>query len=282
MKVHQSLSPTYMGYEELYYTNVNRLSKGDLKESMTTGYEPDLDPEGAEYQPEIIIRENIWPSDTDCSSFKPAMREYRAACLSLMRKLTRVMARAMSLDEHYFDKKFTYPVAGIRGMHYPPQPPDDEGSTGLGAHTDVQFMKMISQDPFDVKSLEVLNATGRWITPRLEPQTFVVNLGDIMARLTNDVYLSTVHRVRNRSGQERYSLPFFFGLNNDELISSLPNFVSPKTPLREGYERGMTGYEHYNRRMQRAHHKHFTAVDKIETALPKGLTKVDGVVVDGL
>jgi isopenicillin N synthase-like dioxygenase len=141
---------------------------------------------------------------------------------------------------------------------------------------------MIAQDPYDVESLEVLNAAGRWIRPKLEPNTFVVNLGDMMARLTNDVYQSTVHRVRNRTGRQRYSLPFFFGLNNDELVSPLPQFITPESPVSEGYERGMTAYEHYNRRMQRAHHKHPTATGKWEPGLPKGMTKVDGVVVEGM
>ncbi|KAL4786912.1 hypothetical protein BJX76DRAFT_364737 [Aspergillus varians] len=232
----QSLSPSYM----------------DLRESMTTSYEPELDPEGAGYQPDVLLRHNLWPDDADTPLFKPAMRKYRAACLSLM------------------------------GLYYPPQAADDEESTGLGAHTDVQFMTMIAQDPFDVQSLEVLNASGHWIKPKLQPQIFVVNLGDMMARLTNDTYLSTIHRVRNLTGPERYSLPFFFGLNNDELISPLPKFITSESPVREGYETGLTSYEHYNRRMQRAHHKHFTATEKTNTALPKGMTKIDGVFVEGL
>lgn len=143
-------------------------------------------------------------------------------------------------------------------------------------------MTMIAQDPYDVQSLEVLNAAGQWIKPKLEPHTFVVNLGDMMARLTNDVYLSTVHRVRNQTGRERYSLPFFFGLNNDELVSPLSEFITDATPVREGYERGMTAYEHYNRRMQRAHHKHYTATEKVDVGLPKGFTRIDGILVDGM
>lgn len=143
-------------------------------------------------------------------------------------------------------------------------------------------MTMIAQDPHDVESLEVLNAAGQWIRPKLEPRTFVVNMGDMMARLTNDEFLSTVHRVRNLTGRARYSLPFFFGLNNDELITPLPQFVSPMKPLPEGYERGMTAYEHYNRRMQRAHHKHPTATEKWEPGLPKGMTKIDGETVKGI
>jgi isopenicillin N synthase-like dioxygenase len=143
-------------------------------------------------------------------------------------------------------------------------------------------MTMIAQSPYDIKALQVLNANGEWISPNFEPETFVVNLGDMLARLTNDTFLSTVHRVQNRATIGRYSLPFFFGLNNDELTTTLPQFVTPETPLREGYETGMTGYEHYNQRLQRAHHKHPSAIGKMSPALPRGMTKIDGVLLEGM
>ena len=122
------------------------------------------------------------------------------------------MEKVIGVEEGFFKDKATYPVAGIRALYYPPQEPDDNETTGLGAHTDVQcelsymavfkglqkvsklgvadnflVMTMIAQDPFDAESLEVLNAEGRWIQPKLEKETFVVNLGDMMGRLTNDV-----------------------------------------------------------------------------------------------
>jgi isopenicillin N synthase-like dioxygenase len=148
--------------------------------------------------------------------------------------------------------------------------------------TSCVVMTMIAQKPFDVQALQVLNSNGEWISPSLEPETFVVNLGDMMARLTNDTFQSTVHRVCNTDTRGRYSLPFFFGLSNDELTTTLPQFVTPENPLRDGYEKGLTGYEHYNVRLQRAHHKHPSAVNKISPALPPGMTKVDGVLVEGM
>ena len=105
---------------------------------------------------------------------------------------------------------------------------------------------MIAQKPYDVQGLEVLNAQGEWVKPQLEPETFVVNLSDIMARLSNNVFQSTVHRVRNTSGRERLSMAFFFGLSNDELIHTLPQFITEETPLCEEYVKPVTGYEHYN------------------------------------
>lgn len=88
-------------------------------------------------------------------------------------------------------------------------------------------MTMIAQTPWDVQALEVLNANGEWISPKLEPETFVVNLSDMMARLTNDTFQATVHRVCNKDPRGRYSLPFFYGLNNDELTETLVSIQQP-------------------------------------------------------
>lgn len=75
-------------------------------------------------------------------------------------------------------------------------------------------------------------------------------------------------------------MPFFFGLNQDELTCTLPQFISSENPLKEGYEKGMTGYEHYNNRLRKAHHKHPNARDGASTGLPTGMTKMDGIPID--
>ena len=115
---------------------------------MTTGYEPELDPEGAGYQPDILFRKSMWPDEEDAPLFKPANRAYRAACVGLMRKLTQVMEKVIGVEDGFFKNKASYPVAGIRALYYPPQEPDDNESTGLGAHTDVQCKSFIDICPF--------------------------------------------------------------------------------------------------------------------------------------
>ncbi|KIW28390.1 uncharacterized protein PV07_08058 [Cladophialophora immunda] len=285
MAVHQSKSPSFMGYEEPYYTNVDRLKRGDLKESMTTAYDPWTDELGiGDGVPELLIRKNLWPSEEDAPKFRPAMEKYRNVCLSLMRKLIKILALAMGEEATYFDRKTTYPIAGIRALYYPPQTTPEDEETGLGAHTDVQLMTMIAQKPYNARSLQVLNANGEWIHPELEPQTFVVNLGDMVARLTNDTFVSTVHRVCNNGTDAvgRYSLPFFFGLSNDELVSTRPQFITEEAPLNPLYKNPITGYEHYNNRMRIAHHEHPTAEGKSSAALPYGMTKIDGELVPGM
>jgi len=102
-------------------------------------YDPWVDELGiGDDVPKLLIRENLWPSPADTPKFRPAMEAYRAACLSLMRRLIKILAVAMGEKETYFDKKITYPIAGIRCLYYPPQTGSEEEETGLGAHTDVQ------------------------------------------------------------------------------------------------------------------------------------------------
>jgi isopenicillin N synthase-like dioxygenase len=104
----------------------------------------------------------------------------------------------------------------------------------------------------------------------------------MMGRLTNYTFLSTVPRVCNKDTRGRYSLPFFYDLDSDELTTTLPQFVTKDNPLREEYEKGITGYEHYNFRLQRAHYKHPSAVNKVSPALPTGMTRIDGVLMEGM
>jgi isopenicillin N synthase-like dioxygenase len=89
-------------------------------------------------------------------------------------------------------------------------------------------------------ALEVLNADGEWI--KLYPQEgcFVVNLADMMMRMTNDTFVSTVHRVINRGETDRYSIPFFFGANANELIEVLPTCTSEENPAKYA---GMTTFD---------------------------------------
>ena len=81
-----------------------------------------------------------------------------------------------------------------------------------------------------MQALQVCNKNGKWIDAPPLAGSFVVNIGDLMARWTNDLFTSTPHRVINRSGRARYSFPFFIGANPDAVIDVLPSCVSPSNP----------------------------------------------------
>jgi isopenicillin N synthase-like dioxygenase len=115
----------------------------------------------------------------------------------------------LGLQAEYFDNWLNAPMTTLGPLHYPPQQGHiTETRRGAGAHTDYGCLTMLSQD--DAGGLQVRNAAGLWIDAPPIQGSFVVNIGDMMERWTNGVFTSTLHRVINVSGRERYSLPFFF------------------------------------------------------------------------
>ena len=116
----------------------------------------------------------------------------------------------------------THPGGIARLLYYPPAKnlrPFDPSVTeeiGLGAHSDYECFTLLlcSSSP----CLEILSPSGRWMPAPPVPGSFIVNVADFLMRWTNGVYKSTVHRVVNRSKEERYSVPFFFSVNYDQIV----------------------------------------------------------------
>jgi isopenicillin N synthase-like dioxygenase len=145
---------------------------------------------------------------------------------SLAETLMRGFALALDLAPDFFADKIDQPCASLRLLHYPPQEGQIEAQTmGCGAHTDYGCLTILAQDANG--GLQVRNSAGEWIAAPPVPDTFVINLGDQMARWTNGRFQATPHRVINTSGRERYSMPFFFDPNWDALIEALPGTVVP-------------------------------------------------------
>jgi isopenicillin N synthase-like dioxygenase len=101
---------------------------------------------------------------------------------------------------------------------------------GLGAHTDYECFTLLLQD--SNPGLEILSPDGHWISASPVDGGIVVNVADFLMRWTNGVYKSTVHRVVNRTGKERFSVPLFFSINYDEVVETLPSCVTEENPRR--------------------------------------------------
>jgi isopenicillin N synthase-like dioxygenase len=195
--------------------------EGDLKEGYRIGNDLPLD--------HPLVRQGIpfhgpnqWPADPP--GFRKTMEEYFGAVRALAGQVTHAIAMALELPEDFFDAWFTTPMVIMSTLHYPPQQVApgqqiSEARVGAGAHSDYGCLALLAQD--DKGGLQVRNTAGRWIDARPIPGTFVVNVGDMLARWTNDLFPATLHRVINTSGLDRQSIPFFYDPNYDAPVEVL-------------------------------------------------------------
>lgn len=198
----------------------------DLKESYEIGVDlPLTDPDVAA---DLALHgPNRWPAD--CPWLREASETYFEEAQALGRRLLRVSAVSLDMPEDYFLQFCTKPMVQMRLFHYPPQEPmSDEKAFGVAPHTDYGMITLLLQDP--IGGLELKKRDGEWVSAPYVPGTLVINIGDLFQRWTNDIYASNQHRVVNRTGKERYSIPMFFNLDYRTLISCLPTCQSADNP----------------------------------------------------
>ncbi|WP_420547533.1 isopenicillin N synthase family dioxygenase [Curvivirga sp.] len=226
MEDHVSKSANHRGYFALFDENTDPDKTADLKEGFDLGRDLDANhPKVAEGH--SLYGPNPWPiNDPD---FKRVSESYQEEMYKLSSHLLHAFAIALGLEETYFDDKFNDPLALLRMLHYPPQKGYVEEETiGCGDHTDYGAFTILAQK--DVSGLQVRNANGDWISVPVIEGGLVINIGDQMARWTNGLFKATHHRVINVSGEERYSIPFFFEPNWDAEIKCLETCYSDENP----------------------------------------------------
>ena len=191
---------------------------------------------------------NQWPSTLP--GFREQMLKYQAAMRSLGDHVLSLLALSLDLDEDHFKPYFDMPLTTLRLLRYPPHPKSAQANQlGAGAHTDWGGITLLAQD--NLGGLEVRNVEDKWIpaTPMLG--TFVINLGDLMQRWTNNLYRSNMHRVRNNnSSRDRYSVPYFYSPRPNLLIDCLPNCSDTQHPP---LFPTCTAAEHINEMFQRSY-----------------------------
>ena len=216
------------GFEPIGGQDLARIGAPDLKEAFDLGVELALDDRRV-----LAGTENCGPNQwpRGLPSFRPAMEDYFQAMLELAVRLMRVVALSLDLAEDYFEAFFHEPVALLRLLHYPQQPAKPyPGEKGCGAHTDWGAITLLLQD--DAGGLQIRDPIHGWLHAPPRAGTFIVNLGDLIARWTNDRYRSTEHRVINLSGRDRFSVPFFFDGNPDYVVTCLPGCSSGADPAK--------------------------------------------------
>ncbi len=207
------------GYSGLLHEALDPTRGADMKEAFNVGL--DLAPDDPELIAGVPFRSlNAWP---DLPDFRAALLGYFDDCAALGLRLHRAFARDLGLPDAFFEDKFDRPMATLRLLHYPANPAEAPDRIGAGEHTDYGNVTLLATD--NVGGLEVRTRGGAWIAAPVMPGAFVVNIGDCLMRWTNDIYVSTPHRVVNRSGRERYSIAFFFDPNPDARVAAIPSCV---------------------------------------------------------
>jgi isopenicillin N synthase-like dioxygenase len=173
-----------------------------------------------------------WPSEDMLPGFTSFMKAHLAKRVVLAQALARAFALSLDLREDYFDACYRH--LGVVSIinYYPPLTPESLKRTqwSFSPHTEYGGFTLLSQD--SLGGLQVRNSAGEWISVPPIEGTFVVNLGDLMATWTNDLYTSNLHRAANVSGEARISIPFFTSPQGASLIQCLDTCQSATNPPR--------------------------------------------------
>jgi isopenicillin N synthase-like dioxygenase len=176
---------------------------------------------------------NQWPPETlpGVAEMRRDMMAYFHALGAMCDRILPGFASALDMPPDFFAPFFANEAhANLRFLHYPPQDANEDNLFGQAPHTDNSFMTALART--DVPGLAVRLPSGEWFPPPILPGTFLINLGNIMRRWSNDRFLSTPHGVLNDSGTDRYSLAYFHSPNPDSVIECLPSCTSADNPPR--------------------------------------------------
>jgi isopenicillin N synthase-like dioxygenase len=189
-------------------------AKVDLKESFVWGLDvPADDPDYAAGN--RMHGPNRWPSFLP--EMRPTLNAWFDAAHVCGRMLLGAFAASLGVAPDYFNARFAKPVTRGTLVYYPPQDPDaGEEQFGVAPHTDYGVMTLLHQD--STGGLQVRARSGEWVMAHPIPGTLVINVGDLLARWTNDRFRSTDHRVVNASGRQRYAIAVFLDPDYDTPI----------------------------------------------------------------
>lgn len=230
----------------------------DLQEAFAFGPEEFSADDWREGDPRsAMLAPNRWPERP--GAFRETMIEYDLAIRELGERMLDIIALALDVDRFYFHDKFDHQSSVARLVRYPAQKDAPvEGQLRAGEHTDYGTITFLRGDSVP-GGTEVKAPSGAWITVETPPGGFVCNIGDALARWTNDRWVSTLHRVANpppaARNVDRISLVYFHSPNHDALIECIPGCSGTEGPKFEP----ITFAEHYLGKVMKAAHARLNA-----------------------
>jgi isopenicillin N synthase-like dioxygenase len=217
------------GYEGIGRQALNEATGADVKESVMVGDDAITSDHPAVRAGLPMHAANQWPAGLP--GWRQSVLDYFATMDRLTKLLLSGLALSLELPWSFFEGQFEPSMSSLRLLHYPPHPTADPArEVGCGAHTDWGLITVLAQD--DIGGLEIQLPSGEWIGAKPMPGAFIVNIGDMMARWSNDLYTSTPHRVLNRSLRDRYSIAFFCDPAYHTRVECLPSCTGPDRPPR--------------------------------------------------
>lgn len=230
------------GYTRFRVEKAKDQTRPDLKEFWHVGREVSRDHPLAH-----VLQPNLWPAEV--AGFKPATLALFDALERLGARLLAAIARSLALEETWFDSRIDHGNSILRAIHYPPLDAA-VGGVRAAAHEDINLITLLvgSGEP----GLEIRTRDGGWIPITTIPDTIVVNVGDMLQRLTNARLVSTTHRVVNPpppwDKRSRFSIPFFLHFNPEVVIETLPSCVDAGHPNR--FPTAITADEYLQERLR--------------------------------
>ena len=248
MKISRINNEYHLGYGEFEKEKKPGARRIHQFESFQVGREAAFDNEcGQKVGPEDDAL-NQFPPEEELPGFRAKVGRYFGEQLTFSRKLIRLFALSLNMDEDFFEGKMDRPGCMISLNYYNRDPNLPNVNASIHPHTDHELFTILYQDG-NINALEVVNSDGVWVpVPPIEG-TFVVNIGDALSIWTNNVFVSTLHRAVNTSEAERISIPFFFGANYDVVMDTLPSCISEARPRKY---KSVTAGEHYLSKMNTA------------------------------
>jgi isopenicillin N synthase-like dioxygenase len=248
MRYHVPGSGGARGYTPFGVETAKGAKHFDLKEFWHIGREI---PDDSKYRD--VMPPNMWPEEVE--GFREKGYALYDALDRLGSQVLSALALHIGLPEDWFADKTNSGNSILRPIHYPPITVDASSGKALpneraGAHEDINLITLLVGA--SAAGLEVKSRDGKWVPFTSDADTIVVNIGDMLQRLTNHVYPSTTHRVVNPPGADarkpRYSVPFFLHPNPDFLIDVLPSTITPENPKR--YPEAITAQGYLEERLR--------------------------------